>query len=250
MSLKLRALGLGLIAAAAMSAVAIMTTINAATTTTAVAKTGGHFVTDDPSGHTILKGEDKLANTPIFLDHHNKEAKVFCKKDLKYHGTITAQTVTELTLTPTISTEDECVAEITIGGGKQTFTAHIDMNGCDFVFTIGETFNEHNTTHLKCPAGNDVRVTVTGLFGSTCTITIKPQTPAIGTALHKGTDERELTLKPTLEGIHAEYLGGELACGAPNGTTTTKGTLNARISVKAFDTAGKQWSIKATGSKD
>jgi hypothetical protein len=156
-----------------------------------------------------------------------------------------------VTLTPTFPTgEKGCTAKLF--GEKESEpgrTAHIDMNGCDYLFTIGETFGEHNTTHFKCPAGKDIQVTVTGPLG-TCTITIKAQTPEAGTAYHKGTNENELTIKPTPIEIHAEYIGGPFKCGVAEGTTSEKVQLDNRIALKATTTAGAEKSITATGSKD
>lgn len=242
MSLKFKALGLGLLAAFAISAMALITG--------ASAKTGGHFVTNDLSGHTILTGEDKPGNTSVFLDHANGKAKIFCHSDVKWHGTITTQTVTELTLTPTFPTgEKGCTAELP---GLGAFKADIDTNGCDVSFTIGDSFNEHNTTHFKCPAGKHIQATVTAPFG-TCTITIKPQTPAGGSGYYpvgEKENEHEITIKPTLTGIHVQYLGGPFKCGVAEGKTSNEVTFNNRIALKAFNTAGEQRGITATGSKD
>jgi hypothetical protein len=244
MSLKLKTLSLGLLALLAAGAMALLM-LNAKTATTASAETGGHFVTDDTSGHTILVGEDKPGNTGIFIDPHNGKAEIFCEEDVKYHGTITTQTVTEITFTPTFPTKKEsCFAKIPLG----EFEAHIDANGCDFSFTIGKTRDQHNTTHLKCPTGKHLQVTVTGPFG-TCTITIKPQTPTGGSGYYN-IPENEITIKPTLTGIHAQYIGGPFKCGVSEGTTTTKGEFENRLFVKAFTTTGVQKSIAATGPED
>jgi len=240
MSLEAKAIGLGLLAALAASALALAAIQNT-TNMTAQAETGGHFYTNDTSGHTILKGEDKAGNTFTFTDEHYAAAKATCKKDTTYEGTLTAQTVTEITLTPKFA---ECEA---LG-----FPAHIDTNGCDFVFTIGKTFNQHNTTHIKCPVGKHLQITATSPFG-VCTITIKGQTPAPGSGYYKpvGEIEHEITIKPTLRSVHAIYLGGPAKCGGvPEGTTTFKGKIDGRIALKAFTTAGVQKGITATGPQD
>lgn len=247
MSLKLKALGLGLLATLAMSAMAL-TIIDATTTTNASAETGGHFTTDDTSGHTILEGEDKAGNTTLIIDH-STEREFYCIGDVKYHGTITAQTVTEITFTPTFPTGAEGCRTRFVGEEKEGTAVTIHMNGCDYLFTIGKTFSQHNTTHLKCPSGKAVEVTVPGPFG-TCTLKIKPQTPSKGSGYYKGAKEHEITIKPTLEEIHVEYLGGFFTCGVANGTTTMKTTLDNRISLKAFTTAGTPKGITATGPED
>lgn len=239
MSLTAKAIGLGLLAALAGGALALAT-IQSTTNPTAQAETGGHFYTNDASGHTILKGEDKVGNTLTFTDEHYGAAKATCKKDTAYEGTLTAQTVTEITLTPKFS---ECEA---LG-----FPAHIDTNGCDFVFTIGKTFNQDNTTHIKCPVGKHLQITATSPFG-VCTITIKGQTPAAGSGYYKPLEEieHEITVKPTLRSVHAIYLGGPFKCGVAEGTTTVNGKLDGRIALKAFTTAGVQKGITATGPGD
>lgn len=241
MSLKSKVLGLAALTAFALSAITMLTG--------ASAETGGHFVTNDASGHTILKGEDKPGNTIVIVDHHNKEAKITCSKDATYHGTLTTQTVTELTLTPTFPTGEACKAELPGLGAR---VADFDANGCDFSFTIGASFNGDNTTHIKCPTGKDLQVTVTGPFG-TCTITVKPQTPASGSGYYpvgEEGNEHALTIKPTLREIHAEYIGGPFKCGVAEGTTSKEVSFDNRISLKAYNTAGEQRGITATGFKD
>jgi hypothetical protein len=241
MSLKSKLLGQGLLAALAISAITMLTG--------ASAETGGHFVTNDVSGHTILKGEDKPGNTIVIVDHHYNEAKIICTKDATYHGTLTTQTVTEITLTPTFPTGEACKAELP---GLGVRVAHIDANGCDFSFTIGASFNGDNTTHIKCPVGKHLQATVTSPFG-TCTVTIKPQTPASGSGYYSVGEEgnkHEITVKPTLREIHAEYIGGPFKCGVAEGTTSKQVSFDNRISLKAYNTAGEQRGITATGSKD
>ncbi len=240
MSLKAKATSLGLLAALAASVLALATIQNTKNTT-AQAETGGHFYTEDTSGHTILSGVDKAGNTFTFTDEHFAAAKATCKNDTTYAGTLTTQTATEITLTPQFS-----------GCEALGFPAHIDTNGCDFVFTIGKTFNQHNTTHIKCPVGKHLQITATSPFG-TCTITIKPQTPASGSGYYKPVGEgvHEITVKPTLRSVHAIYLGGPGKCGGvPEGTTTVKGKIDGRIALKAFTTAGVQKGITATGPQD
>jgi hypothetical protein len=241
MSLKAKAIGLGLLAALAASALAVAT-IQTTTNTPAYAETGGHFVTDDTSGHTILTGVEKSGNTGVFVDPHNNNAQISCKADVTYHGTITQQTVSEVTLTPTFPTGAEgCTTKISLG----TFATTIDMNGCDLSFTIGKTHNQHNTTHIRCPIGKHVQATLS----NGCIVTIKAQTPAGGSGYYN-IPEKEITIKPTLTGIHAVYIGGPFKCGAAEGTTTNKIQFGNRISLKAFTTAGTQKSIAATGPED
>jgi hypothetical protein len=195
MSFKLRALGLGLVAALAMSAVLVMS---------ASATDGGHFISDSVDGHTAISGADEATDQTEFT---GGIADVKCST-ATYAATTTTATATSLTVTPTY-------AGCTGGGG----VAHVNMQGCTYTFTVRpspETL--HNTVHLVCPAvsgGPTIQVTSTG-----CVITVLPnQTPGQGVVYKTITTnlKHAITVGVTANNITAKYTGGFFRCGKAEG---------------------------------
>lgn len=226
MSLKLKALGLGLVAAMAMSAFAVMS---------ASATTGGHFISEQ--AHTVLKGADEAANPTKFIAFGQT---VTCKK-AEYHGTTNATTETSQTITPTYA---EC--------SHSLGTAHVNMNGCDYLFTIRpEPATTDNTVHLVCPGASGPTIQVTGPFGN-CKIEVTPnQTPAGGVAYKTGGSAgatHDIIADSTTSGIHAvitEGGGNFFVCGTTS-TTTSTASLDGNATLRGFNTAGAQVGITAT----
>lgn len=226
MSIKLKALGLGLIAALAMSAFAVMS---------ASATTGGHFISEQ--AHTLLKGSDEAANPTKFIAFGQT---VTCKKAV-YHGTTTNATETEQTITPTYS---ECTHSLG--------TAHVNMNGCDYLFTVRANPDVNdNTVHLVCTGAQGPTIQVTGPFGN-CKIEVTPnQTPAGGVAFKTGGSgsTHDIVADATTSGIHAvitEGGGNFFVCGTTS-TTTSTATLDGNATLQGFATDGTtQVGITAT----
>jgi hypothetical protein len=89
----------------------------------------------------------------------------------------------------------------------------VDMNGCDYSITIGETTptNEVHTygatAWLECPAGKFVEVT-----GTACgALKFAPQGPLHGLHVRQvTTPSHHLVLEGTVTGLHATCLGGFL----------------------------------------
>lgn len=223
MALKLKALGLGLIATLAIGGFLAMN---------APAETGGHFTSEN--AHTELKGEQ--ATTLTFIEPA-VGVELSCK-NAAFFGTVSTTTVTEFTLIPVYS---ECSSPF-FGG------AIITMHECDYIFTIGKKSTVDNTFHLTCPNGKQVEIDQTSPFG-TCVITLKPQTPiGGGIAYTTGGSGKthELLLDVTWSSVHVERHGG--FCGTLK--TTTSGTeLKGTITFRGFNTAGEQVGITATGSE-
>jgi hypothetical protein len=218
MSIKLKALGLGLLAACAMSAVVVMN---------ASAETGGHFIAGED--HTVLLGEEEADN--IFA-YGGQE--VTCN-EAEFTGTTTEATQTQITITPHY---DDCQANFIT-------PAHVRMNGCDYLFTVNKTpASKHNTVHLTgCAKPIEVEITIP--FASDCTLTIKEQTPAGGGVLYTNvaTSPDYVTADITVSEIHVVRDGNSI-CGAATGET---GALNGTATLKGFDTAGNQVGVTATG---
>jgi hypothetical protein len=222
MSLKLKALGLGLVAALAMSAVLVMS---------ASATDGGHFTSDSVDGHTAISGADEATDQTEFT---GGIADVKCST-ATYAATTTTATATSLTVTPTY-------AGCTGGGGEVKVT----MNGCTYTFTVRplpET--NHNTVHLVCPVNvrPEIHVIATG-----CTITVLPnQTPTAGVVYKTITKngKHAITVGVTTSGITAQYHGGFFRCGKAEGAHGLT-EIHGSAEVEGKNTAGEFVNITAT----
>jgi hypothetical protein len=228
MSIKLKALGLGLLATMAMGAFAVMN---------AGATTGGHFTFGAHSveivGHESKNDETHRVH---FLATGGEPGdRIGCDK-VEYKGTHTNTantTTTELTVTPSWS---ECY---TTGNPGTKFEVH--ENGCDLVFTVRQLPETNdNTVHLKCPAGVK-GVTITH---PSCDITVPPQTPTGGVAYKTVTENgvHQITLESTA-GLTTQYHSGICIFLGTNHTASMTGS----VTVTGINTAtGQPTSITAT----
>jgi hypothetical protein len=223
MSLKLKALGLGILAALSVSAFAAVN----------VAANGeGHFVTTGTT-HATIEGTETGVHKTEFTAH-GLEGGIVCD-EIKYHGTTTAETVTSITITPTYN---KCHTTPD-GAGTTTVT----MNGCTYTFTVakGTTDATEQTVHLLCPPGKSVEI-----HHPNCTITIHAQTIETGvtytTLFENG--KHTITLDLTKPGITftTEYHGGICVFTG----TTHHGTLHGSVTVEAKTLAGALTNITAT----
>ncbi|HEX9968287.1 MAG TPA: hypothetical protein VGB06_10100 [Solirubrobacterales bacterium] len=151
--LKVKALGLVVLAAGVVSAFAVMQ---------ATAKTGGHFVSE--TTHTIVNqtsAAGSLHQLEFFLG--TSEVGIICDK-MTATGTAATQTVTEEVGNISLS---NCHTT-----GSEVQTA-IHLNGCQTRITIapGNAETTEQTNDLICPAGKAVEIT-----HPNCTVKIPPQT--------------------------------------------------------------------------
>lgn len=215
MSIKLKALGLGLLAAMAMSAVAVMN---------AGAETGGHFTSSIT--HTEIDGTESGDHQLHFVKEGGAAGeRIGCIND-SYEGTITGTTATEIEITPTWST---CS---TTSEGATHFEIH--ENGCKFVFTVSKS--AHSTAHLNCPTGNAIEIT-----HPNCNITVPPQT--VNGVAYPSDGAGGITLESTVKGIESQYHGGICIFLG----TTHKSEMNGSVTVVGTDTENKKATIAATG---
>lgn len=220
--MKLKALGLAVLAALAVSAVAVMN---------ASATAGGHFISDAEGGQTTIHGEDSATDQTQFTGTSTIECDT-----ATYHGNTDEATETEIDITPTYS---ECSSSV--GGG-----AEVTMNGCTYKFTVrSEPDKNHNTVHLECPSatqGPEIHVS------NGCTITIEPnQTPSGGIVYKTGETEgkHDITAEVTASNIAAIYHGGLLKCGTGNGNTLTS-TMHGTATMWGTDSFGNKVNVTAT----
>jgi hypothetical protein len=240
MSLKLKALGLGFVAALAMSA---MVAVNAGATQS------GHFTSE--VAHTILdikeEGEHRVKLHAFGQPFECEASKV------SYHATINSATVTEISgVAPTYGTTPATwVATHCTAGGQP---AMIHMNGCTYTFTSRATPEvNHGTVHLVCPGASGPVITINSSLSShDCWVEITPNQTPTGGVTYKtiGTAGagHELTANVTASGIHAVITtagGNFFACGTSS-TTTATAEMTGSVTIKGTNTETKQVGITAT----
>lgn len=182
MTRNLKALGLALVAAFALSAV-VASGASAATSFTS------------GSDSTILTS--KAIGNQVFS---TGESTVSCE-EVTTDNTTTGTSATEITAEPTYS--GNC--KITIGS-LGTLNATIDMNGCHYLFTIG------TEVHILCPEGKQIEVTATILGTPRKCLDIHAQTPTSPVvhyinATNAATGKMDVEVESTVEGITYEKTG-------------------------------------------
>jgi hypothetical protein len=150
MSLKLKVLGLGLLAVMATGAFAVMN---------AGAVTGGHFVHHASTNHADIIGTENTTDKLHFVSADGSQ--IGCDEE-KYTGTVTAKTFTEVKIVPDW---EKCY---TTPHNGNTFGIH--ENGCYLTFTSGKTGQTHHTAHFICPT-KPLEIT-----HENCTIRVPTQT--------------------------------------------------------------------------
>jgi len=212
------ALGLGLLAALAMSAMSVMS---------ASAITSGHFTSDVAT--TKLDISEVTGSTHQIKFHApTLGATVECHHPT-YSAHLTNTTAQFITVQPVYA---NCTNQ-----DAQTVT--VTMNGCDYTFTSRTA--GHATTHFKCPVGVKAEIhTPNGTF------TFGTQTPTGGGATYTTTTENNkhaITANITVTGIHYECHG---LC-AIFGTTGTNAEMTGAATIKGTDSAsGAAVNITAT----
>lgn len=195
--MKLKILGMALLALAATSAFAV---------TNASGTVAGHFTHEGPTNNARIVAHE-AATTPHQLTffhlkpgtHETDGNPIHCEKST-YEGTVTTKTVTTITMTPTYTnctTNDEDGTKVTV-----------DVNGCSYTFSSHGP-NTHGTVTIDCPVGKQIEIT-----HPLCTITIPAQTHA--TTLTGGitydtvveNNKHALTATVTVNTITGHYHAG------------------------------------------
>ncbi len=218
MSLTLKALGLGFLAAMALSAGAVMN---------ASAGGGGHFVSD--IAHTEIKGTEEWTHHQ-HIALHGFSGEIGCNT-ASYSATTTSTTVTSLTVTPNYA---NCFTT-----GESEAIVPITMNGCQYTLTVASktTNNTTQTSHLICPIGKKIEV-----HHPNCTITIWPQWFTSGLKYTTTTENGKhiITVDSNIR-FNLERHGLCAIFGV-----TGIGTINGSATVRGFDTVGNQVNVTAT----
>jgi hypothetical protein len=146
------------------------------------------------------------------------EGGVVCDEG-KYAGTTTAETVSDLTLTPTYG---KCHT-----AGSEPGTTTIAVNGCTYTFTVakGTTNSTKQTVQLLCPAGKVIEIN-----HPNCKVTIPAQTINSG-ATYATLFENSvhlLTISLSLQ-INIQFHGGICVFTGTNHTGTIHGTFTVGV---------------------
>lgn len=213
MSLKLKVLGLGLLAVMATSAFAAMN---------ASAKDGGHFVVD---AHGVVHGFETAPNHVVHLVSASG-SQIGCATE-SYTGNISSLTATAVKITPLWSncttTSDGTVVDVI-------------ENGCYFEFTAGATGQTHHTAHFVCPTKS------LEISHPNCTIKVPTQT-ATGVTYDTimMSNKHAITLNSTAK-VTSHYEAGICIFLGTTQTSEMKGS----VTVQATDTAGNPTNLTST----
>jgi hypothetical protein len=168
-------------------------------------------------------------------------------------GTVNCNEVTGSATITSGSTEEEEVplSSITYSNSGSADTCpgpfgtepKIEMNGCNYRYTAGVTIGTTGmettgTTHIVCPAGQQIVIKAPG-----CTIKVPTQTPTGGHVIYRTittTPQNHVTLEATLTGI--TYSTSGLLCGTH--ADETNGTYTGNVTFKAFDSTGTQTNLE------
>ena len=223
MSIKLKALGLGLLAVLAMSALAV---------TNASAIRSGHFSQDSGGTATITGTQTSTHKVKFHTDHGTP---IECTS-AHYHGKATTATTQEILVTPTYS---DCHTE----GSATNIPVH--TNECHFKFTSNSNASTHSptedaTTGLVCPPG------VSGVIVThpNCTMRMPPQTvKGVTYTTITVNNKHAITLNVTVNtAITAHYEGGICIFLG----TTHQGSMTGSAIVEGFDSKGNPINLTAT----
>jgi hypothetical protein len=213
MTLKVKILGLGILAIMATGAFSVMN---------ASAVSGGHFTVD---AHGTVHGVETAPNHVVHLVSANG-SEIGCSTE-SYNGTISSLTTTSIKITPLWS---NCT---TTGDG-----AIVDVieNGCYFEFTSGKTGQTHHTAHFVCPTKS------LEISHPNCSIRVPAQT-ATGVTYETITmnEKHAITLNSTAK-VTSHYEGGICIF---LGTTQTS-EMRGSVTVQATDTLGKPTNLTST----
>jgi hypothetical protein len=218
--LKLKILGLGVLAVMATSAFAAMN---------ASATVSGHFTNEASDGHAAVTGTENATHFTEFIS--DAGSVIRCTK-ASYSGTVTQATVQSITITPKY---DECETP-----GENPTPVTVTMNGCDYTFFSNAT--THGTVAIDCGPNNSIEI-----HHPNCTMTVPAQVP--GATITKGITytttvegKHTLTANVTVEEITTEYHGGICIFLGTN----HKFKMIGSATISAENTAGQQVGITST----
>ena len=233
MSLKLKILGLGLLAVTAMGSVSAMN---------ASAFVNGHFTNDatNNAGHALVVGTETV-NTPHRLKFSIDGGTNLECTHAVYNGTVNSETVTSITVAPQYS---QCRTE-TDENGKHPITVH--PGDCTFVFhsnaaaSVGHPPAGTATVTVVCPKSAGIVIT-----HPNCTVRVPPQALSgvqYTTQTNATTEKHEVTVLSNVANITSHFEGGICIF---LGTGGHSATMKGSATVKGTNTLGTQVNVTAT----
>jgi hypothetical protein len=229
MRTDLKALGLALLAAFAMSAVVA-----------SAAHATSKFTTANGDYPVVLtgtqEGNGSAANNYFESTTGNK---VHCPEAaVKYEATIT-EARTSVTVTPHYGSTTNSTCISTAGGLEVTLTVH--LNGCHFVINAlanTSATDTHGSAQLVCPSGTEITITTV-----TCVTHIPPQTISSGITYtnipaHGTTLEDYITVDVDVQNAITYTETDAFLCPYQGNTHTGEGDLRASVRVKGFVDSG------------
>lgn len=224
MSLKLKILGLGLLAVMATTAFAA---VNASATV------NGHFTSEATEHHLIVKGTDAFGSPHQLVFREGNNTGISCTHST-YHGTLSGPAATT---TQSIEVRPEYKNCATEGGAWGSIPVHVPAACGTNVFKFtSRTPPGHGTVHVECT------ITITH---PNCTITVPSgQTPTGGITYETDmrNNKHSITANVTVEGIKGEFHGGACIFLGTNHTFTMKGSST----FWGENTAGEAVGVTAT----
>jgi hypothetical protein len=228
MTRNLKAFGLVLVAAFAMSAVV----------TSAAQATAGKFTWGSTTQKITTVQDTGAGGNQIFT---TTPGTVTCNEVTGSATIAKGTTESEEVLSNAITYSNSGSADTCPGpfGTQPKF----EMNGCNYRYTAGVTIGTSGmettgTTHIVCPAGKQIVFNTTG-----CTIKVPAQTPTGGHVIYRTittTPQNHVTAEITLTGT--TYSDSGLLCGTH--ADETNGTFTGNVTLKAFDSAGAQTKLE------
>jgi hypothetical protein len=134
-----------------------------------------------------------------------------------------------------------------------TLPATVTMNGCDYVFHVGDKTGEHTygvSADLVCPSGKHVDIHVyegegdeTHSENEVCAVSIEPQNSLSGedTHLTHTTEGDDIDLTGSFENIQSEYEGS--ACGEG---TDNEAELHTDVTIEGHNAEGGDTGVTIT----
>jgi len=219
MSNKVKALGLALFAALALSAM-----------TASGASAAGELFHSSQEHTTLDITQDGTEGSATGVQTFSTTAGQFTCTGVEASVTLTEKTGREITAVPSITKCNK------IESGKEGLTLHLKFTSCDTLIT-SERSGTHAPVHIQCTTpGDHVHVAATFLGSEILCMTIPSQTPTGGGVVYHniGTNPRTVTVEATISGIEYTEKG---ACGSSVGND---GTLAGNLLVQGTSTDGNE----------
>jgi hypothetical protein len=227
MGIKLKALGLGLLAAFVVGGTSVVS---------APADSGGVMHSDVEWTH--LKGAQEGSWEANVLHDFSWEETYTCEV-AKFTASISGKTATEVTVAPELEGCED----------QNWWPLNLNMNGCTFVVTFtDQSAAKHHTAHMECPAGKEAVNTLDPPIVGECLTSFPPQTPTTGGVTYKTIEvsgKHAITAEVAVEGITSTRTDVGFGCSEGSGHDNEM-DLTATIKVEGFNTNAEPTNVTVT----